>query len=86
MTTTEITQAHKRRIVALKVEKPKQYPTLESVTSPTLPTPQAAYYLNRAQQTIRIWACRECGPIRPVRVHGRLAWRTADIRALLGVS
>lgn len=28
----------------------------------------------------------EDGPLRPVRVHGRLAWRTADLRALLGVS
>lgn len=62
-----------------------QYPTLESVTSPTVTTPQAAYYLNRAPQTIRIWACRENGPIRPVRVHGRLAWKVSDIRRILGV-
>lgn len=50
-----------------------------------LPTREAALHLNRAQQTLRLWSCREDGPIRPVRVHGRLAWKTNDIRRLLGV-
>lgn len=50
----------------------------------TLPTAEAAFHLNRAQQTLRIWACRENGPIRPVRVNSRLAWRVADIKQLLG--
>lgn len=64
--------------------KVTHYPPLESVTSPTVPTAQAAYYLNRAQQTMRMWAMRE-HPIRPVRIHGRLGWKTSDIRALLGM-
>lgn len=51
----------------------------------TLPTLEAAYHLNRAQQTLRLWACREDGPIRPIRVNGRLAWPVADIKKLLGV-
>lgn len=67
-----------------------------STTSPTLvplsresraalPTSEAAGHLNRSQQTLRLWACKENGPIRPVRVHGRLAWRTDDIRRVLGL-
>ena len=49
----------------------------------TLPTNEAAPALNRSNQTLRKWACLECGPIRPVRINGRLAWRVADIAALL---
>ncbi|HRO52578.1 MAG TPA: hypothetical protein PK043_05395, partial [Alicycliphilus sp.] len=37
-------------------------------------TSEAAGHLSRAQQTLRIWACREDGPIRPIRINGRLAW------------
>lgn len=48
-----------------------------------LPTAEAALHLNRAQQTLRLWACRENGPIRPIRINGRLAWRVADIRRLV---
>jgi hypothetical protein len=62
-----------------------QYPTLESISRPTVPTHQAAYYLNRAPQTLRLWACHENGPIRPVRLHGRLAWSVVEISRLLGV-
>lgn len=53
-------------------------------TRTALPTREAAAHLNRAQQTMRIWAMRE-HPIKPLRVNGRLAWRTDDIRRLLGV-
>ncbi len=48
-------------------------------------TETAAFHLNRAQQTLRIWAYRENGPLRPVRVNGRLAWPVADIKRILGV-
>lgn len=48
-----------------------------------LPTDQAAAAINRAPQTLRKWACLENGPLRPVRINGRLAWRVADLRALL---
>jgi hypothetical protein len=50
-----------------------------------LPTPEAAYHLNRKPQTMRIWAMRENGPIKPVRVNGRLAWPVAEIRRVLQV-
>ena len=49
----------------------------------TLPTNEAATAINRAPQTLRKWACLENGPIRPVRINGRLAWRVADLRSLL---
>ncbi|MFT4242552.1 MAG: DNA-binding protein [Acidovorax sp.] len=65
--------------------KATHYPPLETVTRPTVPTPQAAYYLNRSQQTLRIWAMNE-RPIRPVRIHGRLGWKVVDIRKLLGAA
>ena len=58
---------------------------LDKENRATLPTCEAARHLNRANQTLRLWACREDGPIRPVRVNGRLAWKVADIRRLLGV-
>jgi len=45
----------------------------------------AAHHLNRRPQTLRAWACAEDGPIRPVRINGRLGWRVADLRALLHV-
>jgi len=49
----------------------------------TLPTNEAAPAINRKPQTLRKWACLENGPIRPLRIHGRLAWRVSDLEALL---
>jgi hypothetical protein len=46
-------------------------------------TEAAAAAINRKPQTLRKWACLENGPIRPVRINGRLAWRVADLHALL---
>ena len=60
-----------------------QFPPLEQVTRPTVPTDAAAYYLNRKPQTLRTWACFENGLIRPIRINGRLAWKVSDIRNLL---
>ena len=56
---------------------------LEQVSRPTVPTADAAHYLNRQPQTLRAWASLETGPLRPVRICGRLAWPVAAIRALL---
>jgi len=50
-----------------------------------LPTQEAAGHLNRAQQTLRMWAMNEDGPVRPLRINGRLAWPVAEIRRVLGV-
>lgn len=49
----------------------------------TLPTSEAASTINRAPQTLRKWACLGTGPIQPVRINGRLAWRVADLNLLL---
>jgi hypothetical protein len=50
---------------------------------PVLPTDQAAEAINRAPQTLRKWASLENGPIRPIRINGRLAWKVGDLKALL---
>jgi hypothetical protein len=63
-----------------------QFPALEDEQRPTVATAPAAHYLNRQPQTLRYWASRQVGPIKPLWVHGRLAWPTAAIRKLLGVS
>lgn len=59
---------------------------LEREARTALPTPEAAAQLNRAEQTLRLWSCHEKGPIRPLRVNGRLAWPVADIKRVLGVA
>ncbi len=60
------------------------FPPLEQITRPTVPTDQAAYYLNRQPQTLRSWACLEpIGVIRPIRINGRLAWSVASIKTML---
>lgn len=67
-------------------QKAIQLTPLAQETRSALPTPEAAGHLNRAQQTLRLWACKEDGPLRPMRINGRLAWKVADLRQLLGVS
>lgn len=61
------------------------FPPLEQVTRPTLSTEEAAFYCNREPQTMRVHACYEKGPLRPIRINGRLHWPVAAIKALLGV-
>jgi len=50
-----------------------------------LPTSETAAHLGRQAQTLRAWASKGTGPIKPLRINGRLAWRTADVRRLLEV-
>jgi hypothetical protein len=59
---------------------------LDKETRYALPTTTAALHLNRAPQTLRLWACHENGPLRPLRINGRLAWPVAELRRVLGVS
>ena len=59
---------------------------LDRETRTAVETACAAYHLNRQPQTLRGWACAEDGPLRPVRVNGRLAWKVADLKRLLGVA
>lgn len=63
----------------------QQFPPLELVNRPTVPTEQAAHYLLRRPQTLRTWAMRGTGPISCIRIHGRLAWPVAELRRILEV-
>ena len=68
----------------MQTTAPQQFPTLESVTRPTVDTAAAAYYLNRRPQTLRCWAMKQ-HPIRPLNINGRLAWPVSELRRVLGV-
>ena len=62
------------------------FPPLERVSAPNVPTAQAAHYLGRRPQTLRIWAMgRVPAPIKPLNIGGRLAWPTARLREICGV-
>ena len=65
--------------------KALQPTSLDRETRANLPTPEAAFHLNRAEQTLRLWAMRENGPLRPIRVNGRLGWPVAELRRVLHV-
>lgn len=62
------------------------FPPLDLETRPTVTTEQAAFYLLRQPQTLRGWACREDGPLRPVRINGRLGWSVQEIKRILKVT
>ena len=76
---------NKRESETMKTTSPQQFPTLESVTRPTVDTAAAAYYLNRKPQTLRCWAVYQDGAVNPIRISGRLAWRVSDLRRVLQV-
>jgi hypothetical protein len=41
----------------------------------------------RKPQTLRHWAMKDgTGPIRPIRINGRLAWNVAEIKRVLGLA
>lgn len=64
----------------------RHFPPLASETRPAVDTATAAHWLLRKEQTLRCWACLETGPMRPMRVHGRLAWPVKEIRRVLGMT
>lgn len=63
-----------------------QYPSLDLENRPNVGTAAAAYYLDRKPQTLRVWAVYEDGPLRPMRINGRLAWPVSELRRVLGVA
>ena len=67
---------------------PLAFTPLKQETRQTVDTATAAYHLNRASQTLRVWATStyQKPPITPVRINGRLAWPVAGIKKLLGVT
>ncbi len=63
-----------------------KFPPLSQETRTHVSTEHAAWLLGRACQTLRVWACYETkGPLRPIRVAGRLAWPVTEIKRTLGV-
>lgn len=62
---------------------PSNFTPLEFEQRTHVDTACAAYHLGRKPQTMRVWASTERGPIRPVRINGRLSWPVAEIRHLL---
>lgn len=70
------------------VSDDQQFPPLELVSRPTVPTEQAAHYLCSRPQALLGWARAETFPdgLRPKRVNGRLGWPVVGIRAVLGVA
>ena len=79
------TAIHHSTDVRRAVTESQGFPPLDLETRPTVTTEQAAFYLNRKPQTLRIWACKETYPpeLRPVRVRGILGWPVAGIKTVL---
>lgn len=61
----------------------QNFPPIEMETRSHVGTACAAFHLLRKPQTMRAYACLENGPIRPIRINGRLAWAVSDIKRLL---
>lgn len=56
---------------------------LEKEARRNLPTIEAAQHLNVSAQTMRKWACKQSGPLTPVRIAGRLAWPVASLLSVV---
>ena len=67
----------------MRVQAEPTYSPLEREARTHVETACAAFHLTRKPQTMRAWACLENGPIRPIRINGRLAWSVSDIQGLL---
>ena len=79
---TEAENSATARSAALEESK---YQPLELVTRPVLTTKELCHYANIREQTAWAWACKESGPVRPVRIGRRLGWPTAAVKKLCGV-
>jgi hypothetical protein len=64
----------------------RTFPDLSEVKTSTVPTDQAAVYLGRKPATLRLYGRSAEAPIKPIRFGGRYLWRTADIKAIVGVA
>lgn len=59
------------------------YTPLARENRSVIDTNEAAFHLGRKPQTLRKWACHEDGPLRPIRIYGRLAWSVAEIKRIV---
>jgi len=66
---------------------PAQFTPLDRESRTHVDTETMCWHLGFAQQTARLWACKETYPegLKPIRVNGRLKWPVAAIRKTLGV-
>jgi hypothetical protein len=73
---------------ALPLAAPPQFTPLAVEARTHVDTETMCWHLGFAQQTARLWACKETYPegLRPIRVNGRLKWPVAGIRKTLGVA
>lgn len=69
--------------LAHREKKAPAFVALSDETRAAVDTETAAFHLSRRPQTLRCWAAYANGPIRPVRINGRLAWSVAELRRLL---
>jgi len=79
------TATHHSTEVRHAITAAASFPPLVTETRTHVPTDCAAHWLMRRPQTMRGYACKG-GPLRPIRINGRLGWAVADIRKLLGVA
>ena len=61
------------------------FPPLEEQTKPLLTTKEYCFYLNFQEQTAWIHACKQTGPVRPVKIGRKLGWPTKAVKELCGV-
>ena len=59
---------------------------LEAQTKPLLTTKEYAHYLNLQEQTAWVQACKQSGPVRPVKVGRMLGWPTKAVKQICGVA
>lgn len=83
MQTATIQQLQQAVKSATAAKQSQNFPPIEAETRSHVNTACAAFHLTRKPQTLRAWACLENGPMRPIRIGGRLAWAVADIKILL---
>ncbi len=62
------------------------YPDLSEIKTKMVPTRQAAFYLGRAPDTLRVYARSPNPPIAPSRFGGRYQWPVAEIKKIVGVA
>ena len=85
MQTVTIPQLKQDVKTATASKRLQNFPPLDQENRSHVHTSCAAFHLTRKAQTLRAWACLENGTLRPIRIMGRLAWATADIKRLLSV-
>jgi hypothetical protein len=83
MQTVTIPQLKQDVKTATASKRLQNFPPLDKENRSHVDTACAAFHLTRQAQTLRAWACLENGPLRPIRIMGRLAWATADLRRIL---